>query len=208
MALARVYPIVDSAAWVSRLVPLGARLIQLRIKEQPQDVVRAEIRAAARVCTRHGAQLVVNDYWQLALDERCDFVHLGQSDLDAADLTALRAAGVRIGISTHDDAELERARALEPHYIALGPIYPTLLKVMPWAPQGLARIGEWKRRIGRIPLIAIGGLTVERLAAVFAAGADSAAVVTDIVRSADPEARLCEWLAAANADAAPARLGT
>jgi len=208
MALARVYPIVDSAAWVSRLVPLGARLIQLRIKEQPQEVVRAEIRAAARVCTRHGAQLVVNDYWQLALDERCDFVHLGQSDLDAADLTALRGAGVRIGISTHDDAELERARALEPHYIALGPIYPTLLKVMPWAPQGLARIGEWKRRIGRIPLIAIGGLTVERLAAVFAAGADSAAVVTDIVRSADPEARLGEWLAAANADAAPARLGT
>jgi len=208
MALARVYPIVDSAAWVSRLVPLGARLIQLRIKEQPQEVVRAEIRAAARVCTRHGAQLVVNDYWQLALDERCDFVHLGQSDLDAADLTALRGAGVRIGISTHDDAELERARALEPHYIALGPIYPTLLKVMPWAPQGLARIGEWKRRIGRIPLIAIGGLTVERLAAVFAAGADSAAVVTDIVRSADPEARLSEWLAAANVDAAPARLGT
>ena len=97
------------------------------------------------------------------------------------------------------DAELERALALTPDYVALGPIYPTLLKVMPWAPQGLARLGEWKRRIGALPLVAIGGLTLERLAGVFAAGADVAAVVTDIVRHAHPEARTREWLAAAAA---------
>lgn len=97
-------------------------------------------------------------------------------------------------MSTHDDAELQRALALRPDYIALGPIYPTLLKQMPWAPQGLARITEWKLRIGGLPLVAIGGLTVERLPGVFAAGADSAAVVTDIVRHRDPEARTREWL--------------
>lgn len=197
MTLPRVYPIVDSAAWIRRLLPAGVRLVQLRIKDRPAEELRAEIRESQSLCERAGAQLIVNDHWQLALEEGCDFVHLGQGDLDTADVPALKRRGVRLGVSTHDDAELERARSLDPDYIALGPIYPTLLKVMPWAPQGLARIGEWKRRIGATPLVAIGGLTVERLAGVFEAGADVAAVVTDIVRHADPIARAREWLAAA-----------
>ena len=199
MMLPRVYPIVDSAAWVARLARQGARLLQLRIKERAEDAVRAEIVAARACCNAAGVQLVVNDYWRLALATGCDFVHLGQGDLDAADIPALRRAGVRLGISTHDDNELARALALRPAYVALGPIYPTLLKVMPWRPQGLARIGEWKRRIGSLPLIAIGGLTPERLAGVFAAGADVAAVVTDIVQAADPEGRVRQWLAVAAA---------
>ncbi len=193
--LPRVYPIVESAAWVARLLPCGARLIQLRIKERP-ETLRAEIRAARTLCAGAGAQLVVNDYWQVALEEGCDFVHLGQGDLDTADVPALRRAGVRLGLSTHDEAELERALTLEPDYLALGPIYPTVLKAMAFAPQGLARIGQWKRRIGLRPLVAIGGLTLERLPGVFAAGADCAAVVTDIVRNADPEARMRAWAAA------------
>jgi thiamine-phosphate pyrophosphorylase len=199
MKLPRVYPIVDSAAWVQRLAILGVRLVQLRIKDAPAEGLLTEIRAAHRFCAAAGVQLVVNDYWQLALEAGCDFVHLGQGDLDGADLVALRRAGVRIGVSTHDERELERALILAPDYVALGPIYPTLLKVMPWQPQGLARIGEWKRRVGEVPLVAIGGLTVERLAGVFAAGADVAAVVTDIVRAAQPELRARQWLAAAAA---------
>lgn len=194
MSLPPFYPIVDSAAWVERLTRLGAKLIQLRVKEQPDDVVRQQIRTAKRSCGRAGVQLIVNDYWQLALEENCDFVHLGQGDLDTADIPALRKSHVRIGISTHDHAELERALALQPDYVALGPIYPTVLKQMPWAPQGLERIGEWKRRVGSLPLVAIGGLTVERVPGVFAAGADSAAVVTDIVRNADPDRRTREWI--------------
>lgn len=197
MKLPRVYPIVDRAGWVRRLAPLGVRLLQLRVKDLPADAVRAEIRAAHQCCATHGVQLIVNDFWQLALEERCDFVHLGQGDLDSADVQALRRAGVRIGISTHDQAELERALALSPDYVALGPVYATLLKAMPWPPQGLERIGIWKRRVGELPLVAIGGLTLERLSGVFAAGADVAAVVTDIVRHADPEARAREWLQAA-----------
>jgi thiamine-phosphate pyrophosphorylase len=197
MRLPRVYPIVDSADWVARLVPLGVRLVQLRVKERGADEVRAEVRQAYALCHAAGVQLIVNDYWEIALAEGCDFVHLGQGDLAGADLAALRRAGIRIGVSTHDHAELERALTVRPDYVALGPIYPTLLKAMPWAPQGLARIGEWKRLVGAIPLIAIGGLTLERLAAVFAAGADVAAVVTDIVRNPDPEGRTREWLAAA-----------
>ncbi len=193
--LARVYPIVGSAEWIARLLPCGVRLIQLRIKERPEGL-REQIRAARQLCGGAGAQLIVNDHWQLALEEGCDFVHLGQGDLDAADVPALRRAGVRIGISTHDETELERALGLAPQYVALGPIYPTLLKTMAFAPQGLERIGQWKRRSGELPLVAIGGLTLERLPGVFAAGADCAAVVTDIVRNPDPETRMRAWVAA------------
>ena len=194
MMLAPVYPIVDSAAWIRRLLPAGVRLVQLRIKEGSSEELRAEIRESRGLCARAGAQLVVNDHWRLALEEDCDFVHLGQGDLDTADVTALRRAHVRIGISTHDDAELARALSLAPDYVALGPIYPTLLKVMAFAPQGLERIGEWKRRIGGVPLVAIGGITLERLPGVLAAGADSAAVVTDIVRNPAPEERMRSWV--------------
>lgn len=194
--LDRFYPIVDSAAWVEQLVCLGAQLVQLRMKDQPMDVVRANVRAARAACEKHGAQLVVNDYWQVAIEEACDFVHLGQEDLDDADLEAIRNAGIRLGVSSHDYVELDRALSTEPAYIALGPIYPTLLKKMKWAPQGLHRITEWKQIVGEIPLVAIGGLTVERLPKVFAAGADIAAVVTDIVRSDDPAVRTRQWVAA------------
>lgn len=195
--LSRVYPIVDSASWVRRLLAVGARLIQLRVKDRPSQQVRREIRDAKTVSIDYNAQLVVNDFWEIAAEEGCDFVHLGQSDLDTADIPALRRAGIRLGVSTHDLAELERALALKPDYIALGPIYPTLLKAMPWPPQGLGRIAGWKRHIGTTPLVAIGGLTVERLAGVFEAGADCAAVVSDVVNHPDPSARMTEWLAKA-----------
>jgi thiamine-phosphate diphosphorylase len=198
MNLPRIYPVVDHASWIPRLASQGVRLVQLRIKQQPEQFVRAQIEVAHGYCSAAGVQLIVNDYWQLALASGCDFVHLGQGDLESADLRTLRRARVRLGISTHDEAELERALSVSPDYIALGPIYPTLLKVMPWAPQGLVRLGEWKRRIGSIPLVAIGGITLERLPGVFAAGADVAAVVTDILRASDPEERVRQWLAAAD----------
>jgi len=190
------YLIVDDARWLERLLPLGAKLVQLRIKDRPENEVRSQIRAARELSTKFGAQLVINDFWLLALEEGCDFVHLGQGDLDGADITALRARGVRLGVSTHDEAELDRALSLSPDYIALGPIYPTLLKKMSFAPQGLVRLGDWKRRIGDIPLVAIGGLTPERARLVLRAGADSACVVTDILRNPEPESRAREWVTA------------
>jgi thiamine-phosphate pyrophosphorylase len=193
------YPIVDSAAWVARLAGVGARLIQLRIKDRSNAQVLGETREALKICREADAQLVVNDYWRIAIDAGADCVHLGQGDLDGADMNAIRARGLRVGISTHDDAELERALSLEPDYVALGPIYPTILKAMAHPPQGLARIGEWKRRVGDIPLVAIGGLNVERGKACLAAGADVVSVVTDITLNADPEGRAREWIAATRA---------
>jgi thiamine-phosphate pyrophosphorylase len=190
------YPIVDSAAWVRRLVGAGATLIQLRVKEREDAELRAEMRTSLAFCKAAGAQLIVNDYWELAIKEGADFVHLGQGDLDGADVKRLRAKGLRIGLSTHDHAELDRALAFDPDYVALGPIYPTILKAMPFAPQGLERIGEWKRLVGKRPLVAIGGISLERAPLCLAAGADSAAVVTDITLNADPEGRARAWRAA------------
>ncbi len=190
------YPIVDSASWVGRLVGAGARLIQLRVKDRDDATVERETREALAICGKAGATLVVNDYWRVAIGEGAPWVHLGQGDLDAADIVAIRKAGVKLGVSTHDDAELERALALEPDYVALGPIYPTILKAMAFAPQGLTRIGEWKRRVGAVPLVAIGGLNVERAKLCLAAGADIVSVVSDITLNADPEARARQWIGA------------
>lgn len=196
MTLDPFYLIVDSADWIVRLVPQGVKLVQLRVKDCAPDELRRQIRDAKAVCEAHGATLVLNDYWQMAIDEGCSWLHLGQEDLAEADLPAVRRAGLKLGLSTHDEAELETALAAKPDYVALGPVYPTILKEMKWAPQGLEKLGIWKQRIGALPLIGIGGLTPERAEAALAAGADSAAVATDITRNADPEARVREWLAA------------
>jgi thiamine-phosphate pyrophosphorylase len=192
----RFYPIFDSAAWFARMLPLGVRFAQLRVKDRPEDETRAEIRAALDLCAEHDATLVVNDHWEIAIEERAGFVHLGQEDLDEADVEAIRAASLRLGVSTHDHLELDRALALEPDYIALGPVYPTILKKMRWHEQGLERVTEWKEAVGPIPLCAIGGMSVARAPGVFLAGADIVSVVTDITRNADPEARVRAWVRA------------
>jgi len=191
----RFYPIVDSVAWVDHLVRCGVRTVQLRAKELDHAGAVAMIRAALAVTLPADVQLVVNDYWQAAIDAGAGHLHLGQEDLAEADLAAIRKAGLTLGVSTHDEAELETALAARPDYVALGPIWPTTLKVMRFGPQGLARIGEWKRRLGPTPLIAIGGVTLERAPDVFAAGADSIAVVSDVTMNANPEARVAAWLA-------------
>jgi thiamine-phosphate pyrophosphorylase len=189
------YPIVPDLAWLERLVPLGVKTIQLRLKDAAPERVRHEIAESLRVCARHGCQLIVNDYWQEALALGADYIHLGQEDLAQADVGAIHAKGVRLGISTHSAEELAVALAAKPDYVALGPIYETKLKVMKWAPQGLARLAEWKGRIGALPLVAIGGITPERADGVVAAGADSVAVITDFFTHPDPVARVHQWVA-------------
>ncbi|MFK7891722.1 MAG: thiamine phosphate synthase [Granulosicoccus sp.] len=192
--LSRFYLIVDSTQNLQAYLDLGVRCVQLRIKQASAKIVREELRRAKRLCETTGCTLIINDYWQLAIDEGCDAVHLGQEDLRTADIQRLRAADMRIGISTHDRAELQIALSHTPDYIALGPIYATLLKKMPWRPQGLEKLGRWKESIGDIPLVAIGGFTPERAAGAFERGADSVCVVTDVAQNSDPSARVTEWL--------------
>lgn len=209
------YPVVDDVLWLRRWLPLGVRTIQLRIKHQsgstssPQAAseVRRQIREALTITADYpDCQLIINDYWQIALEEGATWLHLGQEDLANADRAAIQTAGIRLGVSTHSPEELATALAAKPDYIALGPIYKTTLKKMPWSPQGLARIGEWKAHCN-VPLIAIGGITLERAPAVLAAGADAIAVVSDVLSAPNPDDRVRAWLdcfcqAAASAKAA------
>jgi thiamine-phosphate pyrophosphorylase len=194
MTLQRFYPIVPDAGWLERIVPLGVKFVQLRIKDASMNDVAAQAKRAASLCQEHNCLLVLNDYWEVALDSGISFVHLGQEDLRDADLEAIKLAGIRLGVSTHDQAELDLALAAEPDYVALGPIYETRLKAMRWAPQGLEKIKEWRLKIGTLPLVAIGGLTPERADGVLDAGANSLAVITDFVTASDPCMRIQLWL--------------
>ena len=189
------YPIVPDVIWLARIVPLGVKTVQLRLKDASENDARRQIADSLRITRAHGATLIVNDYWKLAIEEGAKWVHLGQEDLAASDLNAIKSAGLKLGISTHDDAELDVALQAKPDYIALGPVYETKLKAMKWAPQGLGRVTAWKQKIGSLPLVAIGGITPERAPLVVDAGADSIAVITDFFVHPDPEARIESWIA-------------
>src|SRR3981189_1602857 len=190
----KFYPVVDSVAWVARLALLGVGTIQLRAKGLNDSEALQTVADALEMTKGTAAKLVVNDYWRAAVVAGAKHLHLGQEDLVDADLNAIRDAGLTLGLSTHDDEELENALRADPDYIALGPIFPTTLKSMRFAPQGIPKITEWKRRIGDIPLVAIGGIKLEQAPAIFAAGAGSIPVVSDVTQNADPGARVRAWL--------------
>jgi thiamine-phosphate pyrophosphorylase len=197
----RFYPVVDTVAWVARLALLGVGTIQLRAKGLNDSEALRTVTDAIEIIKGTDAKLVVNDYWRAAIVAGAKHLHLGQEDLVDADLKAIRDAGITLGISTHDDEELETALRADPDYIALGPIFPTTLKSMRFAPQGIPKITEWKKRIGDIPLVAIGGIKLEQAREIFAAGADSIAVVSDVTQNPEPDARVRAWLGL-NAEAA------
>jgi thiamine-phosphate pyrophosphorylase len=190
----RFYPVVDSVAWVARLALLGVGTIQLRAKNLSEADALQTVKDALEVIKGTAAKLVVNDYWRAAIAAGAKHLHLGQEDLAGANVAAIRDAGLTLGISTHDDAELETALAASPDYVALGPIFPTTLKSMRFAPQGIPKITEWKKRVGHLPLVAIGGIKLEHAPEIFAAGADSIAVVSDVTQNTDPDKRVRAWL--------------
>ncbi|EGT5713358.1 thiamine phosphate synthase [Cronobacter dublinensis subsp. dublinensis] len=180
-----LYPVVDSVEWIARLLEAGVRTLQLRIKDKTDAGVEADVRAAIDLGKRYHARLFINDYWRLAIKHQAYGVHLGQEDLQTADLNAIRAAGLRLGVSTHDDMEIDVALAVRPSYIALGHVFPTQTKQMPSAPQGLAQLAAHVQRLGDYPTVAIGGISLERAPAVLETGVGSIAVVSAITQAAD-----------------------
>ncbi|MDL4915633.1 MAG: thiamine phosphate synthase [Enterobacterales bacterium endosymbiont of Blomia tropicalis] len=180
-----LYPVVDNVEWIERLLQAGVRTIQLRIKDQPNEVVEPAIAQAIALGKRYRARLFINDYWRLAIKHHAYGVHLGQEDLDVANLELINQAGLRLGISTHDDTELDRALALRPSYIALGHIFPTQTKEMPSAPQGLTELKRHLARLQDISTVAIGGISIARAPDVLATGVGSIAVVSAITEAAD-----------------------
>lgn len=197
-----LYAIVDSADWVRRVLASGVRTVQLRIKEPAHPRLRDEIRASVAAARAHGAQLFINDHWQLAITEGAYGVHLGQEDLATADLDAIAGAGLRLGLSTHAYWEVCRAWAVRPSYIACGPIHPTAVKAMPWFPQGNGNLAYWCALLP-VPVVAIAGMDVERAAQARACGAAGVAVISGITAAADPEAAIARFRAAIDRSAAP-----
>ncbi|WP_333852840.1 thiamine phosphate synthase [Leclercia sp.] len=194
-----LYPVVDSVAWIERLLAAGVKTIQLRIKDKQDDEVEADIVAAIALGRRHDARLFINDYWRLAIKHQAYGVHLGQEDLETTDLAAIRAAGLRLGVSTHDDMEIDVALAAHPSYIALGHVFPTQTKQMPSAPQGLEQLARHIERLADYPTVAIGGISLERAPSVLATGVGSIAVVSAITQAADWQAATAHLLQLAGA---------
>lgn len=180
-----LYPVVDSVEWIARLLEVGVRTLQLRIKDREEEAVEPAVIESIALGKRYHARLFINDYWQLAVKHRAYGVHLGQEDLDVANLNAIREAGLRLGVSTHDDHELDRALAIRPSYIALGHIFPTETKAMPSAPQGLTELQRHISRLKGVSTVAIGGISLARAPAVLATGVGSIAVVSAITQAPD-----------------------
>lgn len=180
-----LYPVVDSLAWLVRMLDAGVTTVQLRIKDRSETQVAADIEAAVLLGRRYDARVFINDYWRLAIQYGAYGVHLGQEDMVSADADALRAAGLRLGLSTHDETELARALTWQPSYIALGHIFPTATKVMPSRPQGLETLRRLVAELPPIPTVAIGGIGREQVEAVLACGVGSVAVVSAITRAPD-----------------------
>ncbi|WP_159340492.1 MULTISPECIES: thiamine phosphate synthase [Leclercia] len=194
-----LYPVVDSVAWIERLLAAGVKTIQLRIKDKQDDEVETDVITAIALGRRYDARLFINDYWRLAIKHQAYGVHLGQEDLETTELEAIRAAGLRLGVSTHDDMEIDVALAARPSYIALGHVFPTQTKQMPSAPQGLEQLARHIDRLGDYPTVAIGGISLERAPAVLATGVGSIAVVSAITQADDWQAATTQLLQLAGA---------
>ncbi|MBC7530192.1 MAG: thiamine phosphate synthase [Oligoflexus sp.] len=193
------YPVLPNVEWIERFAKSGVKTLQLRIKDQNEQDLRRSIAKAKEICEANDIALFVNDAWQLAMEYQVYGVHLGQEDLDLlspADLERIRNSGLRLGLSTHSLEEAARAKTLKPSYIALGPVFETTCKSMRFGPQGIPRVGEWVRRLPGVAVVAIGGLKLEHARAVRTEGADSIAVITDLIKAADPEHQMNEWLKA------------
>ncbi|MCW2097675.1 thiamine phosphate synthase [Lelliottia amnigena] len=194
-----LYPVVDSVEWIERLLKAGVKTLQLRIKDKRDEEVESDVIAAIELGRRFNARLFINDYWQLAIKHQAYGVHLGQEDLETTDLSAIREAGLRLGVSTHDDMEIDVALAARPSYIALGHVFPTQTKQMPSAPQGLAQLARHIARLGDYPTVAIGGISLARAPAVLGTGVGSIAVVSAITQAADWQAATEQLLQLAGA---------
>lgn len=200
-----LYAVLPDAQWVGRMARGGVPTVQLRFKSDDAAAIEREVRAAVEAVQGTGALLFINDHWRVAIAAGAYGIHLGQEDLDALtpdELAQLRASGLRLGVSTHGYAEMVRADRVSPSYIAMGAVYPTTLKKMATAPQGVARLGAYARLLRGYPQVGIGGIDAVRLPEVLATGVGSVAVVRALVAAEDPEATAAQWMAALQGAAA------
>ena len=183
-----LYGVMPDAEWVKRMVDAELPTVQLRFKSEDKSKIRKQIKESVAAVKDSKTLLFINDYWQEAIDAGAYGVHLGQEDMEVADLDEIRAAGLRLGLSTHGYAELAHADRFCPSYIAMGAVFPTNLKKMPTAPQGLGRLYQYAKLMSHYPLVAIGGIDQDSIHAVARSGVGSVAVVRAITQAKDPKA--------------------
>jgi hydroxymethylpyrimidine kinase/phosphomethylpyrimidine kinase/thiamine-phosphate diphosphorylase len=189
-----LYPVVDSVHWLKRLLPLGLRIIQLRLKNKTQEQLESYIKQAVKLSKSYQTRLIINDYWQLAIKYRAYGVHIGQEDIETADLSAIQASGLRLGISTHGCYEFLRAQQLKPSYLAVGAIFSTKTKDMSGQIQGIENLQKILTLTNNIPVVAIGGINHQRAEQVWQTGVDAIAVVTAISESENPEQSVADFI--------------
>ncbi|MCE4935644.1 thiamine phosphate synthase [Aliivibrio fischeri] len=188
-----LYPVVDDVSWIEKLLKLDVKTIQLRIKNPEQADLEQQVIKAIRLGREYDAQVFINDYWQLAIKHKAFGIHLGQEDIKVADLQAIAEANICLGLSTHDDSELLKVKALNPSYLALGHIFPTPTKEMPSQPQGLTNLAKNQQLAGDIPTVAIGGIDLSVANDVWQTGVDSIAVVRAITEAEDTEQAVAKF---------------
>jgi hydroxymethylpyrimidine kinase / phosphomethylpyrimidine kinase / thiamine-phosphate diphosphorylase len=184
--LDQLYPVVDDVSWIEKLIPLGVVTIQLRLKEQPRELIVSQIQQAVMLQKKHNLQLFINDYWDLAIEYNAYGIHLGQSDLLGADLARIEASGLHLGVSTHSWWEISRALSVSPSYIAIGPIFETQTKEMPFESQGVDQLQKWVKLLqSRYPIVAIGGINEHTIDSVLETGVNTIALVSAITHADD-----------------------
>ncbi|WP_394135741.1 thiamine phosphate synthase [Aliivibrio fischeri] len=188
-----LYPVVDDVSWIEKLLKLDVKTIQLRIKNPDQADLEQQIIKAIRLGREYDAQVFINDYWLLAIKHKAFGIHLGQEDIEVADLQAISDANICLGLSTHDDRELLKVKALNPSYLALGHIFPTPTKDMPSQPQGLANLAKNQQLAGDTPTVAIGGIDLSVANDVWQTGVDSIAVVRAITEAENTEQAIAKF---------------
>lgn len=189
-----LYPIFERASWLETLLPLGINIAQLRVKDLSGEELKHEIQLAVEIAQKHDCQLFINDYWQLAIECGAYGVHLGQEDIDDADLQAISKAGLRLGLSSHCFYEVARAKTINPSYIAFGPVYATQTKDMPWIPQGPVGLRYWRQHLPDKPMVAIGGIHGDRFTQVQQTGVDAIAMITAITEAQSPEQAVSHYM--------------
>lgn len=194
----RFCPIAAAAEDARELYEAGARLVQIRIKNLEGAELLRELRRTVEIARSMGRRVIVNDYWEAALELKADGVHLGQDDLEGVDFGRLARSGMLLGISAHDYFELARGWNHRPSYFGVGAVFPTPSKQVDYPPLGLAGL-QRLAALSPVPVVAIGGITLERAAEVYAHGADGIAVISDVARGPGRAARVAGWLEAADA---------
>jgi len=181
-----IYPVVDRACKLRPLYECGITTAQLRTKDAfSGQALEDEVVEAIKISEAYNARFFLNDFWELGIKHKAYGIHLGQEDIQEADVEAILEAGIRLGISTHTPKEIEIALGFEPSYLAIGPIYEPISKKLTYDPVGIEDLKRWAKNV-EYPIVAIGGITIENIQAVVKTKAASGiAMISDVLENGE-----------------------